>query len=173
MATKEEAGPGCRRGQLFCTLRHRNISTETFPYVELNSELAENKQPSRKGLFCKNLFLKDRKDQFYLVIIPDHQKVDLKSLKKTVGAHRNFSFGQVDDLKQLLGVEPGCVTPFGIMCDHSHKVRVIIDSSLTEPHFLLNFHPFVPWLTTVIKFCDLDNFISFYGCQLEILDLFE
>lgn len=166
-----DTGPGCRRNQLFCTLRHLNITTETFPYYEgLNSQLS-NKQSFKKGIFCKNLFLKDRRGQFYLVIIPDYQTVNLKSLKQIVGAHRNLSFGQADDLKLLLGVEPGSVSPFGMMCDHTHKVRVIIQSTLTDS--LLNFHPFVPWLTTVITFSDLHKFISFCGYQLEILNLFE
>jgi len=170
MASKEQS-PGCRRDQLFCTLRHLGITTETFPYVEHPSESASKKQPFRKGIFCKNLFLKDRRGQFYLVIIPEHENVDLKYLKKCVGAYRNFSFGSADDLMLLLGAEAGIVSPFGMMCDTSHRVRIIIDSSLAHSHLLLNFHPFVPWLTTVIKFCDLCKFVSFCGCELENVNL--
>lgn len=170
MAT-EEAGPGCRRDHLYCTLRQLDIKTETFPFVETLNLDINSKASFRKGIFCKNLFLKDRRGQFYLVIIPENQNVDLKYLKQTVRACRNLNLGKAEDLRKLLNVEAGCVTPFGILHDQCHPIRVIIDSSLTNPDELLNFHPFVPWLTTVIKFSDLNKFVTFCGYHLEVIHL--
>lgn len=127
----------------------------------------------RKGTFCKNLFLKDRKGQFYLVIIPEDFVVDLKYLKQTLGAYRNFSFGKEEDLDRLLGTMPGCVTPYGLSHDAECEVRVIIDATLSEPHTLLNFHPLVPWLTTLITFSDLNTFVTHSGHQIEVTNLIE
>ena len=59
------------------------------------------------GTFCKNLFLKDRRGQYYLVIIHEDERVDLKALKNQLKAHRNLSFATPTDLKDLLGVRPG------------------------------------------------------------------
>jgi Ala-tRNA(Pro) deacylase len=161
------SGPGCRRAQLFCTLGQLGIKTETFPYVAD----APCRTYFQKGILCKNLFLKDRKGQFYLVIIPESAKIDLKYLKQILGAYRNFSFGKEDELDRLLGTTPGCVTPLGIGCDVSHELRIIIDESLTSDDALLNFHPFVPWLTTVLSFNDLHKLISHSHHQVEVINL--
>ena len=140
------------------------IAMETFPYQDLPD------RTGMRGTFCKNLFLKDRKGQFYLVICPEGTDVNLKWLKVQLNAHRNFSFGSPEDLRAMLGVSPGGVTPLGLIFDVPPSIRIVIDHSLTvEPDLLLNFHPLAADKTMLLTFENLDKFIKHTGHAVEVL----
>ena len=72
------------------------------------------------GGHTKNLFLKDKKDAVFLVVAPEDARVDLKTLHHKLGAGR-FSFGSADLMRELLGVEPGAVTAFGVINDKARR----------------------------------------------------
>src|SRR5262245_59329163 len=67
-----------------------------------------------KGPHGKNLFLRDEKKYFFLLSTFPEKRVDLKALSKEVTNSR-FSFGNPDQLFEMLGVKPGSVTPYGLM----------------------------------------------------------
>jgi Ala-tRNA(Pro) deacylase len=69
------------------------------------------------GGHTKNLFLRDKKGVTYLVVAPEDATIELKSLHRLLGASGRFSFGSGDLMRELLGVEPGAVTPFGVIND--------------------------------------------------------
>src|SRR5215469_14208436 len=58
------------------------------------------------GGHCKSLFLKDKKDGFWLAVMLEERRVDLRKLSARLGAPR-FSFGRAEDLYAVLGVRPG------------------------------------------------------------------
>ena len=155
-----------KRELLSLALQELGIAMETLPYLD---------RPLRNGMigvFCKNLFLKDRKGQFYLVICPEDKDVNLKSLKVQLGAHRNFSFGSALDLMGKLGVGPGAVTPLGLIFDTGSSIKVVIDQSLAaDPTLLMNFHPLTPDETTLLTFENLETFVKHTGHSLHVLDL--
>ena len=43
--------------------------------------------------------------------------IELKSLHRLLGASGRFSFGSAELMRELLGVEPGSVTPFAAIND--------------------------------------------------------
>lgn len=152
---------------LYSTLHALGIPIREFPYGTDDDD-----RQNVPGLFCKNLFLKDRKGTFYLVITTEEKNVDLKSLKSTVQAHRNFSFATNKDLFQFLGVLPGGVTPFGLLNKPSCNIRIIIDEDLVNSNADLNFHPLDPVKTFPISFDNLSNFIrSCSLCELEVVKM--
>ena len=157
--------PGCGRDRLFHTLEKLWIPTMTKEY-DTDANLVTDTQ----GTYCKNLLLKDRKGQFYLVIIRIDQNIDLKSLKQLVKAHRNFSFATPQEMKQLMNVEANGVTPFGILFDDESKVRIIIDKSLTSVAGLY-FHPFDERAATLISFSELERFVMRCKHNMEVYDL--
>jgi Ala-tRNA(Pro) deacylase len=59
------------------------------------------------------------------------------------------SFGSADLLREVLGVEPGSVTPFAVMNDRSARVAVVLDARLMD-NDLVNFHPLVNTATTTV-----------------------
>jgi Ala-tRNA(Pro) deacylase len=81
------------------------------------------------GAHSKNLFLKDQDGRYWLVTVPAEIRVALKALPPVIGSRR-LSFGNAEDMEQLLGVTPGSVTPLAAMNDSAGKVRVVVDHRL-------------------------------------------
>ena len=90
-------------------------------------EEAEKHWAGLKGTHCKNLFLRNYKgNRHYLVIAPVTRGIDLKRLTAELDEDR-LSFASAERLKRWLGVEPGSVSPFGLVNDETHHVQVVCD----------------------------------------------
>jgi Ala-tRNA(Pro) deacylase len=114
------------------------------------------------GAHTKNLFLKDKRDAYFLIVTIEDAAVDLKSLHRRLGATGRFSFGSADALQGLLGVEPGSVTPFSAINDIAGKVAVVLDTAMLA-HEVLNYHPLVNTMTTSISRDGLVKFLKASG----------
>ena len=122
------------------------------------------------GGHCKNLFLKDKKGQLWLVVCLEDAVIDLKSLPDRIGAAR-ISFGKAELLQEVLGVEPGSVTPFALINDASHQVNVVLDASMMDCDFV-NYHPLVNTATTTLTPADLLRFIESCGHKPQTVTLY-
>jgi Ala-tRNA(Pro) deacylase len=111
------------------------------------------------GGHTKNLFLKDKRGALFLVTTLEHAEIELKSLHRRLGASGRFSFGSAEQMRETLGVEPGAVTPFGILNDTQGRVTVVLDAAMMA-HATLNFHPLVNTMTTSIGRDDLVRFLA-------------
>lgn len=120
------------------------------------------------GGHTKNLFLKDKKDNFFLVTVEEDAIVDLKTIHQAIGAASRVSFGKAEALMELLGVIPGAVTAFGAINDTAGKVRVVIDEPLLA-HGVVNAHPLTNEATTSITADDLLRFLQATGHEAVIL----
>jgi len=120
------------------------------------------------GGHTKNLFLKDKKDNYFLVTVEEHAQVDLKQIHHTIGAASRVSFGRPEALMELLGVIPGAVTAFGLINDGKGVVRFVLDRDLME-HAVINAHPLTNEATTSIKASDLVAFARATGHEPAIL----
>lgn len=109
-----------------------------------------------KGEGVKNLFLKSKND-YYLVLTPDNKRVDLKNLSNRVNSH--LSFASPEELKNILNLEPGSVTPLGLINDTKHEVKVLIDEELIGKVILV--HPLVNTKTLSLKMSDLIKLINY------------
>ncbi|MEJ2375710.1 MAG: prolyl-tRNA synthetase associated domain-containing protein [Pseudolabrys sp.] len=114
------------------------------------------------GGHTKNLFLRDKKHALYLVVAEEDAEIDLKSLHRLLGANGRFSFGSADLLREVWGVEPGAVTPFGAINDAEGRVTVVLDAAMME-HDTLNYHPLTNTMTTSILRDDLVKFLEWTG----------
>lgn len=122
------------------------------------------------GGHCKNLFLKDKKGQLWLVVCLEDAVIDLKSLPDRIGAAR-ISFGKAELLQEVLGVEPGSVTPFALINDASHQVNVVLDASMMDCDFVC-YHPLVNTATTTLTPADLLRFIESCGHKPQTVTLY-
>lgn len=111
------------------------------------------------GGHTKNLFLKDKKDRFFLVTVEEDAVVNLKSIHHKIGASGRVSFGKPDKLMELLGVAPGSVTAFGVINDVGGQVTVVLDAALLENE-TINAHPLTNAATTSIRRDDLLRFLE-------------
>ena len=121
------------------------------------------------GGHCKNLFLKDKKDQIWLVVCLEEAEVDLKRLPSRIGSAR-LSFGRPDLLVEVLGVEPGSVTPFALINDVDRRVNVVLAADMMR-HEVLNYHPLVNSATLSIAASDLVRFIRACGHEPKVIEL--
>lgn len=120
------------------------------------------------GAHTKNLFLKDKKDNFFLVTVDEEAEVDLKQIHHLIGAAGRVSFGKPEMLMELLGVIPGAVTVFGLINDTQGRVKVILDAGLMESD-IINAHPLTNEATSSIRPADLVRFIEATGHDPVIL----
>lgn len=123
-----------------------------------------------KGGHTKNLFLKDKKSNYFLLTAQQDTEINLKQLHKLIGASGRLSFGKPDMLDELLGVKPGSVTAFGLINDRDEKVKFSIDQRLLE-HEIINCHPLTNEATTSISKEDLLAFARATGHDPLIVDL--
>jgi len=77
-------------------------------------EEAEQYRPSLPGVSTKNLFLRDKRHQYYLLMTTCEKQVDLKQLGRGQQAAK-LHFGDPDSLQALLGVTPGAVSVLGLV----------------------------------------------------------
>jgi len=110
-----------------------------------------------EGGHSKNLFLRDKKKNNFLITACEDQKIDLKDLEKKLGTSR-LSFGSPDRLYQFLGVKPGSVSPLALINDQQNEVSFYIDKNLLKEK-ILNFHPLINNLTISLKTKDFEKFL--------------
>jgi Ala-tRNA(Pro) deacylase len=113
------------------------------------------------GAHVKNLFLKDKKAKLWLVTCRHDLRVDLNALSRRLGAAR-FSFGSPELLKEVLGVEPGSVTPLALVNDSAHRVQPVLDEGLMQ-HAQVNCHPLRNTASTAIGSAELVRFMRSCG----------
>ena len=158
------------RRDLLKRLEHLNIATETVDHPAVYTvEEAKALRGELVGTHSKNLFLKDKKGRFWLVVTHEDKAIDLKVLRKTIGAAQ-LSFGKPDALVEKLGIEPGSVTPFSIINDPEQDVTLVLDADLLalEP---LNFHPLVNTATMRVSSEGLLAFVRDCGHDPVIVSL--
>ena len=123
------------------------------------------------GGHCKNLFCKDEKSGLWLIVALEDSRINLKTAPDKIGSRR-LSFGKPELLMEILGVEPGSVTPFGLINDTQNRVSVILDAAMMDQP-ILNFHPLKNDATTSIASGDLVKFIASCGHSPRIVAVSE
>lgn len=121
------------------------------------------------GAHTRNLFIRDKKENMFLVTLLAHRKIDLGKLASLIGAGR-LSFGSPERLMNYLGVMPGSVTPFSIINDIENKVTLILDAEMMKQK-IVNYHPLVNTMTVGLTPSDLLKFLETTKHQPQIIDL--
>lgn len=121
---------------------------------------------------AKNLFVRDDKKQnWYLITVKGDKRVNLKEFRKTHGT-RPLSFASADELKAVLGLFPGSVSPFGLLNDSECKVRFYLDADFVNSHDgLVGIHPNDNTATVALKAADLIDIIKTHGNAVEVVTL--
>lgn len=160
------------RADLLERLAGLGIKTRTIDHAPVFT-VAESTKLERdiEGGHTKNLFLKCKKGNLYLVVALNDARIDLKTLHTKLGSGR-LSFGNADLLVEVLGVKPGSVTPFALVNDTGNRVTVVLDEAMMR-HDLLNYHPLSNDATTSIARDDLLRFIRACGHEPRILAVSE
>lgn len=118
---------------------------------------------------AKNLFIRDaKKQQYFLLTVQKDKRIDLKQLQAGLGT-RKLSFASEADLDSILGLAKGEVTPFGVLNDQEHIVRVLLDAAFQKG--LIGVHPNTNTATIWIQGNALFRLIQQHGNMVQWIDI--
>ena len=120
------------------------------------------------GAHTKNLFLKNKKNLFFLFSCLESANIDLKLLKSKLNLG-NVSFAKKEYLKKMLNVEPGAVTPYGLLNDTENKICFYLDLKIAKCEHV-NFHPLDNRYTLCTKTVDFIEFMKQNNILVNIFD---
>jgi Ala-tRNA(Pro) deacylase len=125
-------------------------------------EEAEKHWSGIDATHCKNLFLRNQKgNRHYLVVLVASKKADLRAVADQIGDGK-LSFASPERLMTHLGLTPGSVSPFGLINDANHAVRVVLDRDLKSA-IRLSFHPNINTVTYSVAAADFARFLGACG----------
>ena len=153
-----------------------NIKYDIVEHPPLNTVQESKKMRGEiDGAHTKNLFLKNKKNNFFLFSCLESTIVDLKQLTKVLNLG-NVSFARNFYLTNILGINPGSVTPFGLINDRENETKFFLDKKILC-HNKVNFHPLINTSTVSLNTKDfllfmkknnkLVNIINFDNYTLE------
>jgi Ala-tRNA(Pro) deacylase len=121
---------------------------------------------------CKNIFFRNHKgDRHYLVILEHLRKLNIRDLEKRLKQGK-LTFASDQRLRKYLDLEPGSVSPFGLINDKTHHVHVFIDEKLNE-FDRLSFHPNINTASLIISKSDFLKFLDYLGNTFEFIRLYD
>ena len=121
---------------------------------------------------CKNIFFRNHKgNRHYLVILEHLRQLDIHDLEKRLKQGK-LSFASDQRLKRYLGVEPGSVSPFGLINDKEKHVHLFIDEKLKEFNHLA-FHPNINTASLIVSKSDFLKFLNYTGNTFEFISLYD
>ena len=139
-------------------LTNSNIDFKLYEHDALYTvNDSEVKRGNIKGGHTKNLFLKNKKNSFFLLSCLENAKIDLKKIGKALKIG-NLSFANKDYLVKYLGVQPGSVSPFGLLNDTENISTFYLDSQLLDFEHI-NFHPLINTSTITVNTSSFINFL--------------
>ena len=142
--------------------RHKAVFT-VAESVEIERDMS--------GIHCRNLFVRDKKENMFLISAANETKIDLKALEEVLGCGR-LSFGSAERLWTYLGVRPGSVCPYAIINDTKGLVKSVLDAYMMRGDFV-NFHPLLNTMTISTAPDDLMKFIRSTGHDPMVVDFNE
>lgn len=133
------------------------------------------------SVHCKNLFFRNHKgNKHYLVCFHCDYELDIHELEHRLKAALlaagktspgKLSFASAERMMKYLGLEPGSVSPFGLINDEEHHVHLFLDENLRNAT-TLSFHPNDCRGTVVIGHADFERYLDEVGNEYEYIKLY-
>lgn len=117
-------------------------------------EICEEIDKSLGAVICKNLFLCNRQQTaFYLLMIPADKVFKTKDISAQIGSSR-LSFATAEHMEKYLNITPGSVSVLGLMNDLDNVVTLLIDKDVLNDEYF-GCHPCINTSSLKIKTSDL------------------
>lgn len=141
------------------------------------------------SVHCKNIFMRNHKgNQHYLICFHCDHDLDIHDLESRLKqvlqlqgkpSCGKLSFASPDRMMKYLGLEPGSVSPFGLINDETHHVHLFLDAALLDDcnypnpeRKTLSFHPNDCRGTVVIAIEDFEHYLKVVGNTYEYIRLY-
>ena len=163
-------------------LRERHIAFTCYNHPEGKTiEEAKRWWKDDGSIHCKNLFFRNHKgNKHYLVCFHCDHDLDIhdleRRLKESLVAQGKpscgkLSFASPERKMRYLGLEPGRVSPFGLINDSENHVYLFLDINLKNAE-TLSFHPNDCRGTVVISKDDFEKYLATVGNAYEYIELY-
>ena len=165
--------PDRRRQRVFDFLDAHGIRYTWYEHPEAPTcEIALRYCRGDGAKHCKNLFFRNHKgDRHYLVCFDCDRSLAIHDLEHRLRQGK-LTFASPQRMERYLGLEPGSVSPFGLINDAEHHVHLFLDRHL-QTCDSLSFHPNDCRATVVISRPEFERYLSLVGNTYEYLDLYD
>ncbi len=148
-------------------IEHTWYTHEEAPTIEI----ARTQWRNDGSKHCKNLFFRNHKgNRHYLVVLDCEQELDIHDLEKRLHQGK-LSFASPQRMERYLGLQPGSVSPFGLINDYDNHVHLFLDANLKN-HQSLSFHPNDNHATVVISQSEFMRYLTEVGNSYEFIELY-
>lgn len=153
--------------EILSLLHQNSISYELVQHPALY-HMEEGLSLPHPEVIGKNLFLKERKGgRYFLVTLPRNAKADFKRLREFFSSGP-LTMASPEELKEILGLGLGSVTPFGLLSDPQHRVEWGLDSWFRGKR--IGVHPNINTATVYLAADDLFRLLEKQGCRCRWLE---
>ena len=155
---------------------YQKLDELSLPYIRVDHDHADTMEDCRNieaqlgAPICKNLFLCNRQQtQFYLLMMDAQKPFKTKFLSAQLGCAR-LSFADGAHMAEYLHTVPGSVSALELLFDTQNHVQLVIDKPLLQQEFI-SAHPGLSTSTLRLKREDLLKFVQSTGHEPIIVDL--
>lgn len=171
-----------RMNKVLAFLDQHNIEYSCYTHPEGKTiEEARKWWKADGSVHCKNIFLRNHKgNRHYLVCFDCDHDLAIHDLEATLKASLQaqglpscgkLSFASPERMMRYLGLEPGSVSPFGLINDTENAVHLFLDENLQRAE-TLSFHPNDCRATVVISRGEFERYLNIIGNTYEYLKLY-
>ena len=161
MLTLYDGRPATCEGRLDKEIRcYDFLDALGVPYRRIDHEAAMTMEAcaavdeALQATICKNLLLCNRQcTDFYLLLIPGDKVFKTSQLSKQIGSSR-LSFSAPEYMAEFLDITPGSVSILGLMNDHDHRVKLLLDEDILKGEYF-GCHPCINTSSLKIRTADL------------------
>ena len=159
-----------KKSNLLKMLDHKGIKFNKYEHEAIYAvENSNIKRGDIQGNHTKNLFLKNKKNFFYLFSCEENSVVDLRRFSKSISAG-NLSFAREEYLIKYLGVKPGSVSPYALLNDIDNRVDFYLEDKAYNSKNI-NFHPLINTSTITVQTKDFLDFMIENKKKINIFSL--
>ena len=153
-------------------LNEREIEHSWYSHDEApTKEIARTQWHNDGSKHCKNLFFRNHKgNRHYLVVLDCEQDLDIHDLEKRLHQGK-LSFASPQRMERYLGLQPGSVSPFGLINDIDNHVHLFLDANLKK-YQSLSFHPNDNRATVVISQSEFMRYLGEVGNSYEFIEMY-
>lgn len=136
----------------------------------LTTEQANHFIEGVEGVRTKTMFLTDKKKRnFYLVIMDDSKRMDMKRFSEIVQTKR-IKMASSESLYEKMQLPPGVVSPFGLLNNMEKDIHVYIDKEIMSEK-RMSFHPNTNEKTLFLETDDLIKYVESLGYKVCIIEM--
>ena len=162
----------------------RYLTEHNIPFTTYNHHEGKTIEEAKRwwkddgSVHCKNIFMRNHKgNQHYLICFPCEYDLAIHDIEhwlkevlvsQGLNAPGKLSFASPERMMKYLGLEPGSVSPFGLINDTEHHVILFLDSRLKDAESL-SFHPNDCRGTVVISQDAFQQFLTSVGNKVEYI----